>query len=40
MFEPVDFHRAEEVKCFLKFHIGQFLFSYSAEYVYRFAYLL
>ena len=26
MFEPIDFHRAEEVRNFFKFHISQFLF--------------
>ena len=26
MFEPVDFHGAEEVRSFLKFHISELLF--------------
>ena len=26
MFEPVDFHRAKEVRNFFKFHISQLLF--------------
>ena len=40
MFEPVDSHRAEEVRNLFKLHISQFLFSSLAGYVYRFVYLL
>ena len=39
MFGPVDFHRAEEVRNFFKFHICQYLFSSSADHFYRFIYL-
>ena len=31
MFEPVNFHRAAEVRNFFKFHLNQLLFSSSIE---------
>ena len=40
IFEHVDFHRAEEVRNILKFHLSQLFFSSLAGHVYRFVYLL
>ena len=40
LFEPVNFHSAEEVRKFFKFHISQLLFSSLAEHVSRLVYLL